>query len=126
MRRKTLWTNLGRTDSSALAGSWPRRDNSDVKLQSFEVGRYEPSWLGENRVPTCLLITWVVQLTLDRCGVVLMDHSQVRTALAPQPQRVPPHSTDSDSGSPVARGGQSTATGDSKLRLAHGHCMQMT
>ena len=24
--KETLWTNLGRTDSSALAGNWPRRD----------------------------------------------------------------------------------------------------
>ena len=29
-----------------------------------------------------------VQTTLDRCGVVLMDRSQVRTAPGPQPQRV--------------------------------------
>ena len=48
-----------------------------------------------------------------------MDCSQVRTAPGPQPQRGPPHVTDCDSGSPVARGGQSRATRDSKLRLAH-------
>ena len=52
MRRKTLWRNLGRIDSSALASNWPRRDNSDVKHKFFEVGRYEPSRQGENRVPT--------------------------------------------------------------------------
>ena len=60
-----------------------------------------------------------VQTTLDRCGVVLMDRSQVRTAPGPQPQRGPLHVTDCGSGSPVARGGQSRATGDPKLRLAH-------
>ena len=53
-----IWTNLGRTDSSALAGNWPRRDNSDKKDQSFEVGRYEPSWQGVNCVPMHLLIIW--------------------------------------------------------------------
>ena len=31
VRRKTLWTNLGRRDSSALAGNWPRRNNCDKK-----------------------------------------------------------------------------------------------
>ena len=40
MRRKALWTNLDKTDPSALAGNWSRRDNSDQKHQSFEVGRY--------------------------------------------------------------------------------------
>ena len=52
-----------------------------------------------------------VQMTLDRCGVVLIDHSQVTTVPGPQPQRGQPHA-DCDSGSPVARGGQSRATGD--------------
>ena len=56
-----------------------------------------------------------VQMTLDWCGVVLMDRSQVRTAPGPQPQRGPPHATDCGFGSPVARGRQSRATGDSKL-----------
>ena len=51
-------------------------------------------------------------------GVVLMDRCQVRTAPGPQPQRGPLHVTDCGSGS-VARGGQSRAIGDSKLRLAH-------
>ena len=60
-----------------------------------------------------------VQMTLDGCGVDLMDRSQVRTAPDPKPQRGPPHATDCDSGSPVTRGGQSRATGDSKIRLAH-------
>ena len=60
-----------------------------------------------------------VQMTLDRCGVVLMDRTQVRMVQGPQPQRGPPHATDCDSGSPVARGGQSRATGVSKLRLTH-------
>ena len=60
-----------------------------------------------------------VQMTLDRCGVVFMDRSQVRTAPGPQPQRGPPHVTDCGSGSPVTRRGQSRATGDQKLRLAH-------
>ena len=60
-----------------------------------------------------------MQITLDRCGVVLMDRSQVRTALGRQSQRGPLHVTDCGSGSPVSRGGQSRVTGDSKLRLAH-------
>ena len=60
-----------------------------------------------------------VQMTLNRCGVVLMDRSQVRTVPGPQPQGGPLHVTDCSSGSPVARGGQSRATGDQKLRLAH-------
>ena len=71
-----------------------------------------------------------VQMTLDRCGVVLMDRSQVRTAPGPRPQRGPPHATHCDSGSLVARGGQSRATGDTKLRLAHwnaeGVCQKKT
>ena len=58
LRRKTLWTNLGRTDSSALPGNWPRRDNSDQKHQSFDVGRYEPSWQRVNRVPRHHSIIW--------------------------------------------------------------------
>ena len=53
------------------------------------------------------------------CWVVLMDRNQVRTAPGPQPQRGPPHVTDCGSGSPVAGGRQSRATGDPKLRLAH-------
>ena len=48
-----------------------------------------------------------------------MDRSQVRTATGPQPQRGPPHATDCGSGCPVARGRQSRATGDLKLRLAY-------
>ena len=52
-----------------------------------------------------------VQMTLDRCGIVLMDRRKVRTAPSLQPQRGPPHATDCDSGSPVARGGKSRATG---------------
>ena len=62
-----------------------------------------------------------VQTTLDRCGVVPMDRSQVRTAPGPQPQRGPLHGTDCGSGSPVARGGQSRVTGDSKLPTCQGH-----
>ena len=82
MRRKTLWKNPGRTDSSALTGNWPRRENSDKKQKkqtnkqkktnkqnnnnnnkthkklSLKVGRYKPSWQGENRVPTRLSIMW--------------------------------------------------------------------
>ena len=84
-RRKTLWANLGRTDLSALVGNWPTRDNSDAKYQSFEVGRYEPSWQGENRGPS--FDHMAVHMTLDRCGVVLMARSQVRTAPGPQPQK---------------------------------------
>ena len=57
-----------------------------------------------------------VQMTLYRCGVVLTDLSQVRMAPGPQPQRGPP---DCDSSSPVARGGQSRGTDDSKFRIAH-------
>ena len=49
-----LWTNLDGTDSSALAGNWLRRDNSDQKHQSFEVRRYKPSWQGAIGVPTHL------------------------------------------------------------------------
>ena len=67
-----------------------------------------------------------VQMTLNRCGIILMDRSQVRTALSPQHQRGPPHATDCDSRSLIARGGgvgggggQCRVTGNSKLRLAH-------
>ena len=51
-----------------------------------------------------------------------MDRSKVKTAPGPQPQRGPPHNTDCDSDSPVARGagwGGGGVQSDSKLRLAH-------
>ena len=31
VRRKLFWQHLGGTESSALAGSWPRRDNCDME-----------------------------------------------------------------------------------------------
>ena len=119
VRRKTLRTNLGRTDSSALAGSLPSRYNSDPKHRSFKVGRYVPPWQGDNRVRTHSSITMAVQMTQGRFGVVLMDRSQVRTAPGPQPQRDPPPATDCHSGFPVARGGRSRVIVDSELGLPH-------
>ena len=61
-----------------------------------------------------------VQLSLDRCGVVLVDRSQGRTAPGPQPQRGPPSATDCGSEPPPMTGrGQSRATGHQQLRIMH-------
>jgi len=53
-----------------------------------------------------------VQITLDRCGVVLLDRSQGRTAPGSQTHKGPTKPTDCGSASPaLARGDQSRATG---------------
>ena len=128
MRRKTLWTNLGRTDSSALVGNWRTRENSDKKKQTKKKQpknkkqKNPPVFRSWNvqalmaRRRSCIYASFnymTVQMTFDRCGVVFMDFSQVRTAPDSQPQKGPPHATDCDSGSPVARRRQRRATGDS-------------
>ena len=61
-----------------------------------------------------------VQLSLDRCGVVLVGRSQGGTAPGPQPQRGPTNATDSGSDPLLmAGGGQSRATGHQTLRIVH-------
>jgi hypothetical protein len=62
-----------------------------------------------------------VQLSLERCGVVLLARSQGRTAPGPEPRRDPIHATDCGSDTPATtRGGQSNATGQQKpLHIAH-------
>ena len=61
-----------------------------------------------------------VQLSLDRCGVVLVGRSQGGTAPGPQPQRGPTNATDCSSDPLLmAGGGQSRATGHQTLRIVH-------
>ena len=61
-----------------------------------------------------------VQLSLDRCGVVLVGRSQGGTAPGPQPQRGPTNATDCGSDPLLmAGGGQSRATGHQTLRIVH-------
>ena len=61
-----------------------------------------------------------VQLSLDRCGVVLVDCSQGGTAPGPYPQKGPTSATDCGSDPLLmARGGQSRATGHQTLRIVH-------
>ena len=61
-----------------------------------------------------------VQLSLDRCGVVLVGRSQDGTAPGPQPQRGPTNATDCGSDPLLmAGGGQSRATGHQTLRIVH-------
>ena len=60
-----------------------------------------------------------VQLTLDRCGVVLLDRGQGGTVPGPQPQRGPNSATDCGSVSPAVTGGeQSRITGHPHLRIS--------
>jgi len=59
-----------------------------------------------------------VQQTLDRCGVVLMNRSRVRTTPGPQPNRGPPQATDCGA-DPSSRKGQRATTGVTTLRLTH-------
>ena len=59
-----------------------------------------------------------VQLSLDRCGVVLVGRSQGGTARGPQLQRGPTNATDCGSDPLLmAGGGQSRATGHQTLRI---------
>ena len=61
-----------------------------------------------------------VQLSLDRCGVVLVGRSQGGTAPGPQPQRGPTNATDCGSDPLLmAGGGQSRTTGHQTLRIVH-------
>ena len=61
-----------------------------------------------------------VQLSLDRCGVVLVGCSQGGTAPGPQPQRGPTNATDCGSDPLLmAGGGQSRATGYQTLHIVH-------
>ena len=61
-----------------------------------------------------------VQLTLDRCGVVLLDRSRGGTALGSQPQRGPLSATDYGSDpSGVTMDGRSRTNGQPALRIAH-------
>ena len=61
-----------------------------------------------------------VQLSLDRCGVVLVGRSQGGTAPGPQPQKGPTNATDCGSDPLLmARGGQSRATGHQTLLIMH-------
>ena len=61
-----------------------------------------------------------VQQTLDRCGVILVNRSQVRMAPGPQPQRGPPQATDCGADlSAASREGQRNATGATQLTMAH-------
>ncbi|KAK7101444.1 hypothetical protein V1264_019826 [Littorina saxatilis] len=60
-----------------------------------------------------------VQLSLDRCGVVLVSRSQGRTAPGLQPQGGPTSATDCGSDPlPLTGGGQNRATGQ-QLRIMH-------
>ena len=61
-----------------------------------------------------------MQLSLDRCGVVLVGRSQGGTAPGPQPQRGPTNATDCGSDPLLmAGGGQSRATGHQTLCIVH-------
>ena len=61
-----------------------------------------------------------MQLSLDRCSVVLVGHSQVGTAPGPQPQKGPANATDCGSDPLLmAGGGQSRATGHQTLCIVH-------
>ena len=61
-----------------------------------------------------------MQLSLDRCGVVLVGHSQGGTVPGPQPQRDPTNATDCGSDPLLMAGeGQSRATGHQTLCITH-------
>ena len=61
-----------------------------------------------------------VQLSLDRCGLVLVGHSQGGTVPGPQPQKGPTNATDCGSDPLLmAGGGQSRATSHQTLRIMH-------
>ena len=61
-----------------------------------------------------------VQLSLDRCGVVLVGRSQDGMAPGSQPQKGPTSATDCGSDPLLmAGGGQSRATGHQTLRIVH-------
>ena len=61
-----------------------------------------------------------VQLSLDRCGVVLVGRSQGGTAPGPQPQKGPTNATDCGSDPLLMTGGgQSRANGHQTLRIMH-------
>ncbi|KAH3840258.1 hypothetical protein DPMN_113705 [Dreissena polymorpha] len=62
-----------------------------------------------------------VQLTLERCGVVLLNRGQGRVTSGPEPRRGPPQATNCGSDTPaVTRGGQSADTSHAQsLRIMH-------
>ena len=62
--------------------------------------------------------TMAVQLSLERCGVVLLDRSQGETAPGSQPQRSPTSATDCDSDpSGLTMDGQSRTNGQQVLKI---------
>ena len=62
--------------------------------------------------------TVAVQLSLKRCGVVLLDRSQGGTAPGSQPQRSPTSATDCDSDTyGLTMDGQSRANGKQTLKI---------
>ena len=62
--------------------------------------------------------TMVVQLSLERCGVVLLDRSRGGTAPGSQPQRSPTTATDCDSDpSGLTMDGQSRTNGQQALKI---------
>ena len=62
--------------------------------------------------------TMAVQLSLERCGVVLLDRSRGGTAPGSQPQRSPTSDTDCDSDpSGLTMDGQSRANGQQALKI---------
>ena len=59
-----------------------------------------------------------VQLSLERCGVVLLDRSRGGTAPGSQPQRSPTSATDCDSDPPgLTMDGQSRTNGQQALKI---------
>ena len=80
----------------------------------------QPTWRGQKIGCLSINYSMAVQLSLDRCGVVLVGRSQGGTAPGPQPQRGPTNATDCGSDPLLmAGGGQSRATGHQTLRIVH-------
>ena len=67
---------------------------------------------------SCTYDTMAVQLSLERCGVVLLDCSRGGTAPGSQPQRSPTSATDCDSDpSGLTMDGQSRTNGQQALKI---------
>ena len=96
VKKKTLTTWLSRTDSSALAGNWPKRDSN--KTPVLESRKAQQRMGNKHRVPTLPSIMWPCKsLLVDMGSSLWVARSQVRTVRPdPQPQRGPPHATDCD------------------------------
>ena len=80
-------------------------------------------WPMRRVLPTKLIVhaptTLAVQLSLERCGVVLLDCSWGGTAPGSQPQRNPTSATDCDSDpSGLTMDGQSRTNGQQALKIA--------